>query len=321
VLLTDPPHVPEGVTAVYVYYIGLAVHGENGWTTVKQDGVIELMGTVGQALTLSSATVPAGTYDGLKFEVTSAQVTYQGTNHSAIVQGGKLTVKIEGGAVVSASQKAGALIDIQPTVINIGTSSGPSFVLWATARAFQVPSAQMTGGVENEGHRFSLAGYGWWDNDDAETRATIALSQVSLSAGSLGLTVTDTGSSGTELKLVVVSSTNIIPGTSGQDSIPDVMTSTAVFVALNNGTLIQFLPFLHTSMPMVRGENQMSVYDALLTAGYNLTSGKSVSFQYSGTIELSFGLFVQAQGITSGSTYWVTVIGDNSVATTQVTAS
>jgi hypothetical protein len=235
--------------------------------------VIELLGTVGQALTISSATVPAGTYDGLKFEVTSAQVTYQGTNHSAIVQGGKLTVKIEGGAMVSASQTAGALIDIQPTVIDVGTSSSPSFVLWATARAFQVPSAQMTGGTEDEGHRFSLAGFGWWDNDNAEARATITLSSVSLSSGSLGLTVQDTGSSGTELKLVIVSSTNIIPGTSEGDSVPDVMTSTAVFVALDNGSLVQFLPILHASMPMVRGENQMSVYDALLMAGYNLNAG------------------------------------------------
>jgi hypothetical protein len=304
-----------------MYYIALAVHGESGWTTIKQAGAIELLGTVGQALTLSSASIPAGTYDSIRFQVASAQVTYQGSNHSAIVQGGQLTVRIIGDAVVSGSQAAAALIDIQPTVINVGTSSSPQFVLWAEARAFQVPSDQASGGVETEGHRFSLKGNGWWDNDQALASVSLQLSGVSLSANSLSLNVMDGGSSGTWLKLVVVSSTDFTAGASNGDSVPADITSSAVFVALDNGTLVQFLPLLHTSMPFIRGENQESVFDALLSAGYNLTAGSSVHFSYSGSIELSFGVFSQAQSITSGTTYWVTVIGDNAVATTSVTAS
>jgi len=321
ILLTDPPRVPQGVTAVYVYYIGLAVHGENGWTTIKQAGAIELLGTVGQALTLSSGSIPAGTYDSIRFEVASAQVTYQGTNHSAIIQGGQLTVRIVGDAMVSGSQAAAALIDIQPTVINVGTSSSPQFVLWAEARAFQVPSDQAAGGVETEGHSFSLKGNVWWDTDQAMASASLQLSGVSLSSNSLSLDVKDVGSSGTWLKLVVVSSSDFAPGTESADSVPAAITSSAVFVVLNNGTLVQFLPLLHASMPFIRGEDQGSVFDALLHAGYNLTAGASVHFSYSGSIELSFGLSSLPQGITSGTTYWITVIGDNTVATTSATAT
>jgi hypothetical protein len=321
VLLTDPPRTPHGVTAVFMYYIGLGVHGESGWTTIKQAGAIELLGTVGQALTLSSASIPAGTYDSVRFQVASAQVTYQGANHSAIVQGGQLTVKIIGGAVVSGSQAAAALIDIQPTVINVGTSSSPQFVLWAQARAFQVPSDQASGATQSEGHRFNLQGNGWWDNDQAKASASLQLSGVSLSPNSLSLNVEDVGSGGTSLKLVAVSSSNFASGSTGGDSVPEEITSSAVFVALSNGTLVQFLPYLHASMPDMRGENQGSVFDALLSAGYNLTGGSSVHFSYSGSVQLSFGLFSQPQGITSGSTYWVTVIGENSIATTSVTAA
>ena len=104
-------------------------------------------------------------------------------------------MEIIGGAKVSNTQAAAALIDIQPTVINVGTSSSPQFVLWAEARAFQVPSDQAGGGVETEGHMFNLKGNGWWDNDETMAKASLQLSQVSLSSNSLSLTAADTGSS------------------------------------------------------------------------------------------------------------------------------
>ena len=321
VLLTDPPRTPPGVTAVYLYYFGLAVHGPQGWTTVKEAGGVELMGTVNEAMTLSSAGIPAGVYNSIKFEVTSAKVTYGGVNYTAIVQGGQLTVRIIGGAVVSASQPAAALIDIQPTVVNVGTQSSPQFVLWAEAKAFQVPSEQVTHEVGVEGHRFSLGGMGWWDQDNRMANASIQISGASLSSSSLTLTVGSMGSSGTFLKLIVVSTSSFNPMAEGEHSVPTSIVGSAVFVVLQNGTLVQFLPLLHVSIPMVRGESQASVFDTLLLAGYNLTAGASAHLSYSGSIELSFGLLEQPQGISSGVTYQITVIGDNAVATTTVTAA
>ena len=198
--MTDPPHVPTGVTAIYAYYISLAVHGERGWTTVSMAGEIELMGTVDVAQTLASANMPAGSYDQISLELTSALVTYEGVNYTAIVQGGHLTIRIQGGAIVSASQPAAALIDIQPIVMNVGSESSPQFVLWAEARAFPVPSAQISESTGTEGSRFSLQGLGWWGNDQNTANTAIAVSGVSLSANSLGLTVADTATSGTWLK-------------------------------------------------------------------------------------------------------------------------
>ena len=319
ILLTDPPEVPSGVTAVYVYYIGLAVHGQQGWTTLKEAGAIELMGTVNVAQTLSSATLPPGVYDSIRFEVASAQVTYQGVNHTAIVQGGQLTIRILGGAVVSASQAAGALIDIRPIVINVGTTSSPEFVLWAGAWAFQVPTGQVTTGLQAEGHRISLKGLGWWYADELRANATLQISGASLNSNSLSIGVSDVGSSGTFLKIVVVSAQT--PGGEEGGNVPSVITSSAVFIVLANGTLVQFIPLLHAAMPDVRGESQGSVLDALVLAGYNLTAGSTAHLSYSGSIQLSFGLLSQPQGITSGDTYRVTVVGIGSVTSTVVTAA
>jgi hypothetical protein len=69
------------------------------------------------------------------------------------------------------------------------------------------------------------------------------------------------------------------------------------------------------------GESQTSVFDVLRSAGYNLTAGSLVHLSYSGSIELSFGLFAQPSGITSGTSYRVTVVGDNTIGSTEVTAS
>jgi len=319
VLMTDPPRVPAGLTAIYAYYIGLAVHGAGGWTTVMVAGEIELMGTVDVAQTLASATVPAGTYDAVRFNLSSAVVTYEGVNYTAVVQGDQLTVRIGGGTVVSPSQQAAAIIDMQPTIVNMGTSSGPQFILWANARAFPVPPTQVNEGIEVEGHRLSLTGIGWWDNDMAQASASLQLSAVSLSVNSLGITVADTGSTGTSVRMVVVSDENLSMGITDENPVPDQVIGSAVFVVLKNGTMIQFHPLLHISTPQ-SGDSQSSAYDALQMAGYNLSAGASVHFSYSGTINLSFGLVTLPKGITSGTTYWVTVIGDDAVTSTQVTA-
>ena len=320
VLLTDPPRTPAGVTAIYVFYSDLAVHGPRGWTTIKAAGSIEVMGTVSVGETLASANLPAGSYDAISFDVASALVTYDGANYTAFVQGGQLSVKIEGSSLVSTSLPAAAIIDIQPTVVNVGGASSPKFVLWAEARAFPVPSSQVSSSFRDEGHRISLRGAGWWDADAAKANATLRLSSASLSASSLSLSVADVGSSGTWLKMIVVSGSSLQTGMAGESSVPAEVTGSAVFVVLANGSLVQFRPLLHAAMPDVRGENQSSVFEALLMAGYNMSAGGSASFSYSGAVALSFGLFGSPLGVTAGTTYWVTVIGENTVASTQVTA-
>jgi len=194
-------------------------------------------------------------------------------------------------------------------------------VLWAEAWAFPVPSAQVSKTTQIEGYRFSLNGLDWWGNDVDIASTALTLSGVSLSGNSLSLSVADTGTSGTWLKMVVVSEANPTLGITGEDSVPSAMIGAAVFVILDNGSLLQFVPILHISTPMAGGESQASVLEALRTAGYNLTAGSSVHLSYSGSIELSFGIFAQPSGINSGQTYWVTVAGDNTISSIQVTAT
>jgi hypothetical protein len=317
VLLTDPPRVPAGVTAVYISYSGLAVNGPQGWFTIRSSGQIELLGTVNLAQTLTSATLQAGTYDRIKFNVVSAVVTFGGTNHSAAIQGSQVVVGIENGSIVSDSQVAAAIIDIQPTVINSGTAASPNFVLWEAARAFPVPSTEVKQEMGQEGFKLSLAGKAWWASDQDTFAASLQISGVNLSANGLSLTVKNTGLGPTQVRLIVISPAGGAY-TSGSNLMPEGLFGSAVLLVYPNGTI--FPIHLNKVLPgIVAVENETTVLS--LAGGFNLTGSATVNLSYSGTITLGYGILVPAQSITTGQMYLVTVIADDAMAAVVVTAS
>lgn len=145
VLLTDPPHVPNGVTGVYVTYTNLAVHvadagNQSGWTTLSTAGAIDLMSTLNVSQTIAAVQVPTGLYNALRFNVTSATVTLNSKNYTSFVANSELFIPIKGGIVVNDSKPSATIIDISPIVMNIGSSSNPEFVIRSAATAYAVPS-------------------------------------------------------------------------------------------------------------------------------------------------------------------------------------
>jgi hypothetical protein len=137
----------------------------------------------------------------------------------------------------------------------------------------------------------------------------------------MSLSMENTGAVDAHLRLVIVSSVSPIATGETTASVPSDMTGSAVFVILPNGTLVQFVPRLHMASPYVRTENQSSIVGFLLTSGYNLTAGGTATFSYSGAITLGFGILTQAQPVSQGNSYWITVIGDEAIASIEVTAS
>jgi Domain of unknown function (DUF4382) len=324
VLLTDPPNVPAGVTAVYVNYANLQAHvsdagNSSGWTTIQSAGSIELLSTVNVSQTLSSANISSGTYNFLRFNITSAMVTYNGQNYTAFVPSAELKVPIVGGVKVNDSSASAAIIDISPTVLNIGSQSNVEFIIRPVAVAYPVPSSGVTTQVREHGYRMSLGGLSWWAQIEQRYTANLTISSASLTSTSLNVSVTNTGGGNTSLRLVTVS-----PLVSGfmagemHDRVPTGIGSSAVFVVLSNGSLVQIQGFMHAMEP-----DTGSVYGALFNAtGFLLAPGDSATFSYNGTITFGFlGLFLgqSSGGPVSGQQYLVTVIGDQSLASFVVT--
>src|SRR3989449_4770468 len=326
VLLTDPPHVPFGVTKVYITYSNLAVHvseagNQSGWTLLKSGGSIELLSTVNVGQTISSVKIAAGEYNLLRFNISSAQVTYNGKNYTAFVPTSALTVPIVGGIEVNASKPSATIVNIQPSVYNIGSASNPEFMIRQWAKAFPVPSSQVTEAEEHEGTRLSLIGKAWWTDVQERYTSNALITSATLTPTSLSLTVKDTGNQSTKLRLVVVAPVTLM-GVE-HDRPPAVLAGSAIFIVLPNQTLVSIQKYILAAHQQAVGAEDLVT--ALTSGGYNLTIGASGTLNYTGNITLGFNVpYVQplqaGQSIVPGQQYLVSVIGDEALASQVVVA-
>jgi hypothetical protein len=352
VLLTDPPNVPSGVTAVYISYSDLQVHvadagNESGWYDISSGGVIDLMQVLNVSQTIGSAQVPAGIYNMLRFNVTSATVTFEDTNYSAFVFHSEITTPVVGKLKVNSSQLSAAVIDISPTVIDIGSSSNHEFIISTVAMAIQMPSneTQQEIGIGNVGHVMNIYGKWWWNNFENQYSADIGITSASLSSSTLNVTVQNSGYGDIMLQEVVVSpyQASYAPGGGnhfgGHDNdqryVPQMLGS-AVFIINASGYLepVNQQPIMNSNNGFGQQSygyrnNGQSTNDMgaqfismMGQSGYDLSAGYSQTFPYDGLIALLPVAMSSTQtGIVSGDQYIITVIGSGTTASIIVTAS
>lgn len=325
ILLTDPPNIPQGVTAIYISYRNLDVHvskagNQTGWTEVQSSGEVQLLGTVNVSQTISSVKIATGDYNQLRFNISSAEVTYDGQNYTAFVQSAELVVPIIHGIEVNASVPSVTIIDISPTVVNIGSSSTPEFIIKSVATAYPVPSGSVTTGMQQQGNKTSLIGVQWWTQLQQNYTANLVITAASLNATHLSVSVTNTGSNSTALTLVVVSplvsalSSNVI--VHGQ--LPTSFMGSAVFAILPNGTLVP----VRIATPLATDVQSSVSADVFRTTGLNLSASESAVLSYEGLISLGFlSPAAEQGGVVSHQQYLVTVIGTQAVASFVVVAT
>jgi len=317
IMLTDPPVIPTGVTRVYVSYSDLLVHvseagNQSGWYPVDAQGTIELLGSVNFSQTLGTVTVATGDYNLIRFNVTSVRVTYNEANYTAFVPSSELMVRIIGGVEVNNSKPSATIIDLQTTVVNIGSRSDPEFMLRPVVRAYPVPSSQVTTGIERQGFRQDLRGLLWWTSLRESYTANLRITTVSLTASSFSLTVENSGNHSTVLGLVTISPLVDFLGVEHPGShIVDSLLNSATFVILKNGSLVPM-------RALAAGALGESAYKSLFGAiGYNLTVKASATFTYTNkTIIVGYPALKESVSgtIVPGQSYMITVLGTQAVA-------
>jgi hypothetical protein len=139
--MIDPPNVPSNVVAVYVNYSSIQVHvanagNQSGWYNITSSGSINLMKIVNSSKVLGSASLPSGTYNIVRFTITSAAVTVQNStgglkNYTASVPSGMVQSVITGGVNVKGGTTSALLVDISPRV----TYGGNQYTLIPSATA------------------------------------------------------------------------------------------------------------------------------------------------------------------------------------------
>ncbi len=334
IMLTDPPIIPTGVTAVYVSYSNLSVHisgagNQSGWYPVNSHGTIELLGSVNFSQTLGTVTVANGVYNLIRFNVTSAKVTYNGVNYTAFVPSSELKVPIIGGVEVTDSKPSAAIIDLQTTVMNIGSQSNPEFMIRPVVKAYPVPSSDVTVNMQHRGFRQDLKGLKWWTSLRESYTANLQITTASLTANSLSLTVKNTGNHSTVLGLVLLSplvSPLMGRGDRPDSHLTDSFLNSATFLILKNGSLAPLRTFAAQAlMSGSAGETaRETLYKSLFTAvGYNLTVGSSITFTYSGHIVIGYPLLQESISgtVVPLQQYVITALGTQAVASTVVRAT
>jgi len=346
VLLTDPPTVPAGVTAIYVTYSNVAVHvgdagNQTGWTNANTTGTVDLMKMVNVSTTIATVKVSTGVYNALRFNVSSAQVTFNGGNYTAFVPKAELTVIIPGGIQVNATTNAGAIIDMHPTVLNIGSKSTPEFIIDTAASVFGLPPGTITKTIERIGTLIRIDNQQWWQHINEQYTANVQITGASVTNKSLSVTIKNTGTQSVTLgtiTLAPIGSECATPTTSSsndQRAAPLCFTGSAVFLVQNDSSLKAVSSFVLPVMEAVTGHGQSGGKQSSTTTatstsvstaypgstGYTLAPGKSVTLTYTGTISFGFAFVGRTPpGVITGDQYQITAVGQEALAETVVVA-
>ncbi len=333
VLLTDPPTVPNGVTALYATYNDIAVHvsdagNQSGWYKVTATGTINLMSVINVSQTIATGNIPSGTYNALRFNITSAQVTYDGKNYTALfvedsTGATSLTVPIVGGLAVQSGASAAAVIDLTPTVLLLGNTTNPTFAFIGAARAYTMPAQSISHSDFKIGHRDDLKGEGWWQR--IQHSSHFEITTASLSNDSLSVTVKNTGNTSLVFRMVAVTSTTSQTGGDGRWMSSDAsIAATSAFFAVEP----------NQSMVFLNGTSRFGMLKTVAAGGYLLAPNASATFTYSGPITIgtlnhlgfdgehaNFQVSQSTQSIVSGQRFVISVQASGLMAQTAVVAS
>ncbi|MDE1856788.1 MAG: DUF4382 domain-containing protein [Candidatus Micrarchaeota archaeon] len=151
--LTDPPQVPNGTTALVVTYSGIMVHEEGknttGFVNVTGSGSINLLtltNNVSQIIAIAKISANSSV-DLVRFNITGATITINGTTYNVSVPSKTLSVRVEGNEV---GENTTAVVQLSPTVIQLYAGNQTKFVMVPSAIAVRLRNAQVNATARGE---------------------------------------------------------------------------------------------------------------------------------------------------------------------------
>jgi len=316
--MTDPPTVPDGVTAVYINYSSVEIHiadagNQSGWTDLQAKGEINLMSIVNESQTIASTNISSGKFNGMRFNVTSSVVTFQGKNYTAdlVYQEHTLYVWIPGGVIISNGQTTGAMIDMPPTVLLLGNTTNPTFAFIPAATGYMLPANS----IVNHPHKGDRDDYNGKVAEAIQDMTRFQLSAASLSPNSLSVTVKNTGNATVIFRMVALTGTSTpsggwVPST----AIGPISKTSEFFIIAPNGSLLA-----------LSASSKQGAIQTLALSGFSMAPGSSATFTYNGAVTIGALALLQGHtpthGIVAGQKYIVTVLGSGEHAQTAVIAS
>ncbi len=216
---------------------------------------------------------------------------FNGVNYSATVNGGRLVAWVPGGLRINPSKVTAVVMDILPTVLNLGDSASPHLVIAAGVRALPVPPTEVTNSMTVLQSKLSLAGHAWSAPLTVVHSGNVSISAVSLTSNSFSFQATNHGSQAVDLRTVVVVPKS--PGTTAAAA-TDALSNSFVFIVESDG-----------SLQIVHSNDTNLASTVLENSGYNLAPGATVRFSFSGGVTTVGG----EVPLTHGTAYFMYVVG------------
>lgn len=155
VLVTDPPHVPAGTSALVVTYSSVQVQqsGSSGWAQAAGSGSINVLTVVNSSKVIGYATVDAkSSINAVRMYIASATITVNGTTHSVSVPN-NVTVSVTGNSGANVNATTGVLIDIGSAISSTTSTNSTTnttttiYVLTPSAKAAIIANLSTSIGV------------------------------------------------------------------------------------------------------------------------------------------------------------------------------
>ncbi len=273
------------------------------------------------AQTVASLQLEEGKYNAIKFNVTEAEVIYEGNSYPAFIRTGMLTIPIIGGIEVKNLEPTAAIIDFSPTVLNLGSLTEPEFVIIAVAKAYTIPVEEITPQervqIHIRGFRLFIKEKLWWKHLNEMNSSELEITSASLTNSSLSFDVKNAGNSTVQLRFVIVSKLKGYYVDEEKPKLQRAFFGTQIFLITNKGEL---KPFLVIRQKITVLEEIKSLFEEL---GYPIEHGASVSLSYNKTIAFGYGYNPGKQPlkVEFGTEYVITIVGEGTLASKVVVAS
>ncbi|HVA83206.1 MAG TPA: hypothetical protein VNF06_03520, partial [Candidatus Aquilonibacter sp.] len=146
ILMTDPPQAPNGTSAIVMAYSNLMVHttggAGSGWVAANGSGTINLLSSINSTTVIGNANLSANsTVNLVRFNVSSATITVNGTIRNLTLQNRNITVALTSGSRIRTNSSL--LVDFFPTIIIDSTANSTRYSMAPSARAILVTNASV----------------------------------------------------------------------------------------------------------------------------------------------------------------------------------
>lgn len=212
--LTDPPNVPSGTSALVISYSSVSAHVNSnsisGWIKSNDTGTIDLMSLLNVSQVIAGIKLPKNyTINQLRFNITSAHITINGTVYNVTVPSGQVTTKVAQNGGITANSSL--LIDLSPTVVAIYTGNSTVFVMVPAVKAVVTNNGNANAIVGSSNHSRIGDRHGLTSNDVddlAMVQSNITITNASISATNdivtLKITVKNNGNQSVDLRNVLI---------------------------------------------------------------------------------------------------------------------